>query len=462
MPADAVADLAPSRRLSLRGDALRVDLVAPAEATLVDALAAAGIVFDPTRHALVTPAGAPVAPTARAATLVDGGVLVIIDHAEESARAQVSHPASERLRTDATWWLLGLLGWTLSAAAVVTAGASPGVVDGALRLAVPAGLGMGAVVCSAWWARGAAATASRHGAPLAAMAGIAFAAGALVADGIGGKGHSAVAYGLLVMAIVFAVIGVAARARVVRSQAGTLSSLAALLAGVWGATLAAGLAPGVPSALTLGIAVVVWRVLPSVVLDAPEGYAIDYRSFMSSRWTVRGAIPEDPGPVTGPDAQYLVESASARLVGGCVMMAAAVPPSALLVMVANAERDLVVNIGSIAVLTCAVLALLLMPRHATSATVRWAARGAAGAVVVMAVFMVVPQLEHTTRVGGAMGALLLAALAAALVMPLSRGVAALRWSRVADAVEGLAVALALPAALLASDAVDVVRGMVSG
>ena len=52
--------------------------------------------------------------------------------------------------------------------------------------------------------------------------------------------------------------------------------------------------------------------------------------------------------------------------------------------------------------------------------------------------------------------------AVAVIIPISRGASSLVWSRFGDAFEWLAVALALPAALLYANALSLLRGMMAG
>ena len=49
-----------------------------------------------------------------------------------------------------------------------------------------------------------------------------------------------------------------------------------------------------------------------------------------------------------------------------------------------------------------------------------------------------------------------------VIIPISRGASSLVWSRFGDAFEWLAVALALPAALLYANALSLLRGMMAG
>jgi hypothetical protein len=53
------------------------------------------------------------------------------------------------------------------------------------------------------------------------------------------------------------------------------------------------------------------------------------------------------------------------------------------------------------------------------------------------------------------------AAAAFIVIPAARGAQSLFWSRFGDVFEWIAIALSLPAGLLAADAIDVLRGVMN-
>ena len=102
------------------------------------------------------------------------------------------------------------------------------------------------------------------------------------------------------------------------------------------------------------------------------------------------------------------------------------------------------------------LAFVLVPRASRGIAGRWLPRLAAGLVLLEAGFAV----PAGWRVAAAVGALVLGALVAAVGAALARGWHSVVASRFADGIEGLGVVLALPAAVVASGLVGVLRGMV--
>jgi len=83
-------------------------------------------------------------------------------------------------------------------------------------------------------------------------------------------------------------------------------------------------------------------------------------------------------------------------------------------------------------------------------------------VCLVAGIQVAAALGSGFHVLGAALLFLVGLAAVAVVIPVSKGAKSLVWSRVGDAFEWLAVALALPSALLYANALSLVRGMMAG
>jgi hypothetical protein len=276
-----------------------------------------------------------------------------------------------------------------------------------------------------------------------------------------GAAHLAVTAGLLAAGIVAGLLAVVLAVPRLRAGARTATVVLLVLALIWGLTLFAGAGPVAAAAISAGLVPLGLRALPSSLLDVAEGHHIDYAHFMTSRWTVRGVIPADPGPIVVPEVRAEVTESSARLLVGGVLLAA-VPPLVLPVVLPGlASTDPFVFGGTIGLLASVGLALVLSARSAAHPVLRWAPRVSAALVLVEVATTVAfagPPLLLTVAAGILLA---LALLAGALVVPIARGSASLVWSRLADAGEWLAVALALAAGLLAADALDLVRGMMS-
>ena len=105
----------------------------------------------------------------------------------------------------------------------------------------------------------------------------------------------------------------------------------------------------------------------------------------------------------------------------------------------------------------AVAVYVLMPTFLTHAPVLDARP--LGAIITTA--FLAASVAAVQQQKGSIAVVLLAAgvLAGLAAIPIARGARSLAWSRTGDVIEWLAIALALPAGLMAADAIDLLRGM---
>ena len=266
---------------------------------------------------------------------------------------------------------------------------------------------------------------------------------------------------LLAAAVLSGLLAVAASTGAVRAGVATGSGTLLIVAVIWGACLLLGLPATAAPAITLGAVPVALRALPSILLDVPPGMFIDYERFQRTRWSVRQQLPEPGGPVTMPAVSRLVDESSARLLVGTAVLCGAAALSAPFAVPAFDGDDPIVLGGQIGVLACAVLALLFGARRFSAPALHWLPRIAA-VVVLCCVAASLARLGPGGWLVVLCALLLLAGLiAAAAAVPVARGARSLSWSRAADVFEWLAVALSLPAGLLAAGAIELLRGMMA-
>lgn len=446
------------RRIALLTDERRFDVALPLDETLDDALRLAGVTATDDRVIVIGPGGVEVPGDTVCDDLEDGGLYSLVDL---SAVVQRDAPrrGTARVRADhgARWWMLGV------SALLLIAVFAQGEGDPLLRLATGLLLAIGSIGAAVAWSRGDGADGARGAIGVLAPVLLSFAAGAtLVPAQLESAVHLSVASGFLAAGVTTAIVALTARSRPVRAAGGTATVFLVALAAVWGATLLLHWTPVAAAAISAGLVPLGLRALPSSLVNLPEGYFIDYKHFMSSRWTVRGAIPESPGPVRADNVTAVVDDSSARLVAGTVVLSTTAALMAPFAMLQPWPNDPVVVSGGIALLVCLELSLLLTPRHTTSRVLRWMPRAGAGVVLVTAVVHASAALGGDALLLGAALLFVVALAAVAVVVPISRGTSSLVWSRIGDAFEWLAVALALPAALLYADALSMLRGMMSG
>jgi hypothetical protein len=324
-------------------------------------------------------------------------------------------------------------------------------------------LGIAAIAAAVVWAlrfdHAGAAPPIVMAAPLALVAA---ATAAMVPDGLESVGQLRIAMGLLGAAVLALILAVSTSDASQRAGWATVSLLLLALAAVWGAALLLRMPVASAAAVTLGLVPIALRALPSTLVNVPDGMFIDYRHFMSNRWSVRGAIPDSPAVIAKADAERVVHASTARLLAGTLVLTGATIGAAPLAASGLTSGQPLAAVGSAVLFVCVALALLLTPRHTTGRALRWLPRVAAITVVLAGVAVIAGALGPAGGLLAGASVFAAAVVTALVTLPLSRGASSLVWSRVGDLVEWLAVALALPAALLAANSIELLRGMMSG
>ncbi|MFV0634856.1 hypothetical protein [Demequina sp.] len=439
----------------------RVDIAAPAEQPLARALAAMGVIVDVSRHAVLGGDGRAVDLAAPVSHIDDGAILTLVSLAPESATTSRSVPrVTARADASAPWWLLGTLALLLLAAALTDLALGSTLLGDGARLAVGTLGGLGSLACGTWWAtRGA--SRSREGAAILVPILLAFSATALALPAAYQGAHLAVTAGLLAGAVLCCALAAVASERPARAIAVSSAVGLLILGAVWALTLVIGMPASAAAMVCMGLVAPGLRWVPTTILNVPEGYAIEYRHFLGNRWSVRGAVPSDPGEVSMAVVRPYVDEAHARLTVGVVLLSATSVLATPLVVAGVSSPAIFERIGAIVLVVATVLGLVLWSRRTTDTVLRWTPRVAAGITVVLAMVMVTASAEPTARLTLAAVLIIVSAIIAAALAPLSRERSALAWSRIGDVLESMSVVLALPAALLAADTLEFVRAMVS-
>lgn len=450
------------RRIAILDGDRRYDLALPAHATLDVVLAGIGLPLVDGQRVLVDRGGAEVSPSAQAADLIDGVLLSVIDPtAAPPAPPQTAGRAAGNDRTPAAaaWWLVGGAAVLLCLLAVLL----PNALDAPLRFGLAVLAGVGAAASATVWARRTVVHRPGSVAVVGAPLVLAFAAGVVAIPPLpAATAPLAVFTGLVCAAVLAALLGLIARAAVIRAEMGTVTLVLLVLSAVWGLAVLLDLPVSAPAAVSLGAVPVALRALPSTLLDVPPGMFLDYRRLQRSRWTVRQKLPDDGEPIGATAARDLVDRSSGRLVVGTAMLSVIAASAAWFAIPAFDAVDPIVLGGRIALATCTALALVLGARRASAPLLRWMPRIAAAVVIAVSAIALVRALGSQPLLIVA-GLLLAAGVAAAfVVVPVGRGARSLAWSRFADVIEWIAVVLSLPAGLLAADVIDLLRGMMGG
>ncbi|WP_448630264.1 hypothetical protein [Cellulomonas soli] len=210
------------------------------------------------------------------------------------------------------------------------------------------------------------------------------------------------------------------------------------------------------AAVLVGAAPLALRALPQSALSVPDEQLVDLARVSRTATSVRGPRPKGLGRVSTAQVVRTVAFAERRKAAGTVV-ASLVPPLLLPAVLASSTPGTVGGWGALALTSCVVLAFGLGPRTARGAVARWWPRAAVAVVLLEAVTWAPADLRTLL----AAAVLALAVGVAALAVPLARGWTSVVASRLADGVEGLGVVLALPAALVAAGAVELLRQVTS-
>lgn len=447
----------------LTGDR-RIDAALPLDDTLGEAMRGLNIVLEPDRHVVVERGGIEVQLSTLGEDLNDGGVYSVIDLFHIGATEALVRTGTDSTRDDkgAVWWMLGAVAGAFAGIVLLDTGAASELAGVAERVVAATVLGGGAAASAVVWAmrrpRDASVEAVRMIAPLV----MAFAAGLVVFPTHVESGkHLGVVVGLICAGVLATLLTAAVSEPRLRSAASTAALLLLILAAIWGTTLILGWDATAAAALSAGIVAPALRILPTTLVNVEAGYHIEYKHFMSSRWTVRGAIPDSPGRIAVADIREVVDASWTRLLVGAVLLSGIAAVFAPIALERLTIDDPFVFGGSVGLACALIIALVLTPRHYTNPVLRWTPRAAAAVLIIAVTVAISTTLEAPALVIVAGSLLAIGVAAAIIVIPISRGATSLVWSRLADVIEWIAVATAFPAALLAADILTALRGMMA-
>lgn len=449
---------APLRRIAVHTAGSNVDLVVPAGDALGHALSIAGFRLAPGDH-VHGPGGETVDPQTSASELVEGGLYSVTRGRallNDETRSSVS---IDRYRT---------LPWALVAVALTASIAALLFGEPMWRWVVAGVNGVTALLA----ALAAGARTTEHSSGLGLSPGLLLGAmtGLLLAPSSATGVNAELWNVMFAIALAFAGVAVvavvlSATARIAAVRAGSASIALIAIVGA----LAAAVSPMIgwgpfPFAIAVSAAsVLAIRALPALLVNADDGYFIDYSKFMSLRWTVRGRVPKYIERVDNVRVREMVAATEFRLRSSILMLSVLTVPGIAIAALQLTGGNLLERIGAGVFLLFSIGALMLVSRRTVAQNLRRPQRLAAlagfvGAVLVLTVSGTLPVL--VLIIGSGILALFGAIIAAGTV-PISNGVRSLGWSRTGDIVESITVVLVMPAGLVAAGAIEVLRGVLS-
>lgn len=136
--------------------------------------------------------------------------------------------------------------------------------------------------------------------------------------------------------------------------------------------------------LVLAAAICCLQMLPNIVVHVPDRYLVQWRAYMTRRWTVRGGIPEEARVLTQVDIREDMQTFQARYATGFVLcLALLVLPYAALVAFCDFHR-MYDAVGFLVLTAALFLFLTLKPRRSGRPFERYCMRLSAVMVMAMA------------------------------------------------------------------------------
>ena len=434
------------RRIALDAAGDRHDLVVPQNEALAGALAAVGVHLAPGDRVL-GPDGSAVDTGTAARDLREGGLYAVAG--PPFVGAQSLRESDDRGRVAVVPW--AMFGFGSAAALLAT------VLPGMRWIAVIL-IALAAVVATV---SGAARRGGRYSVLAAALALAGIAATIALLPTVDDEPVLAIAVGAAAVSVLASLIGFVASSPRVRAAATPVVVIAGLFTALALVSPALGWSPAQLVIVSAAAAVVGVRAAPSLLVSVDPGYHIDYGRFMVLRWTVRGRVPEFIERVDRARVDDLVTAAEARLQSTIVMLScfAAIGIPAALVPLTSGDLAQVIA-GAVFVLWAS-LGLLLTSRRMAARALRTPPRVAVIIGLLAFALLAAPHLSVPAGIAVAASALFGGAVAAAAIVPLARGERSLGWSRTGDIVDSIAVALVLPAGVVAAGTLNLLQGVLA-
>lgn len=226
-------------------------------------------------------------------------------------------------------------------------------------------------------------------------------------------------------------------------------------------TFVAGLHIVVVAAGMVALGVYGAQLMPNLVVHVPDRYLVQWRGYMTQRWTVRGTIPENARTLSLADIEHDMPRFLASYACGVVGCGlCALFGYTMLIWRADYASALV-RAGIVALSVALVTFFVLKPRQSGRTFERMMMRFLGVAVLLMALMrldVMIPVMH-----GGNMFWAILACVVMGIAMTVAMlaqhsGFYSLLMSRIGDGLCSMAIVIVLPAAFLAAGGFELLRG----
>lgn len=429
-------------------------MVLPAGYTVGEVLAAIGVRTGPETRLFRERGVVPVEASQGIEAFRDGDIVTLIteDAPETSARRRGTRRHGGGSENVAAWWAMGAVGVVLS---VFLAFAPPAALAG-WPMVIGAVIIVAAIVAAVVLTRRARARAISA----ASLGPAALLVGAGVVLSPPSSFSMAVTIATVCALVAVYSFGLATLAKLPGDRA-QLTAVGAVVTGIGVVHIVAAmldLPEATAAAFCVGAAPLVLRALPAMLIDVPAGMFIDFERHQQVRWAVREQMPEAVVRVDGARVGNLLLRSRARLETVTIATCLTIVVFSPIALWPLAPERLMEMIGRLCLAGLLVLVLALSARSQGVTAIAWTLRVTAGYVLLVLAIGLLGVLSPDTRSLVTIGLLAVAVLVSVGSVPVARGLRSLYWSRFGDITEAIAVALCLPAGLVAGGMVDIIRG----
>lgn len=203
------------------------------------------------------------------------------------------------------------------------------------------------------------------------------------------------------------------------------------------------------------------QLMPNLVVHVPDRYLVQWRDYMTQRWTVRGAIPENARALSLSDVDKDMSRFLSRYDAGVTMCGiCALAGYVMLIRDIDGSSPLV-RIGMIALSVALIVFLELKPRQSGRVFERMMMRFLGLAVLLMALMdmgTMVPAVHKADMLWPMLACVIVGLAMVVAILAQHGGFYSLLLSRIGDGLCVLSVLVLLPSAFFAAGGFELLRG----
>lgn len=222
-----------------------------------------------------------------------------------------------------------------------------------------------------------------------------------------------------------------------------------------------GLPMAVVAAVMVALGVYGIQLMPNLVVHVPDRYLVQWREYMTQRWTVRGPIPDNARALSLSDIEQDMPRFLSRYDAGIVGCGFCAVCGYAMLLWGMGETSILMRVGLIALSVALSVFFELKPRQSGRTFERMMMRFLGLATLVMALMhmdAMIPATSGGNTLWAMMGSVLVGFVMVIAMLAQHGGFYSLLLSRIGDGLCGMSVAVLLPAAFFAAGGFELLRG----